>query len=106
MHGGFRATIKWLVEVHRVKPTTPEAQAALKELHLRKAIEEYEYIGGRRCTWIRLRRRNYLPGLEYDKSSVSPRAVAKGTLDFDCHNAQSAVELSVSGEPRVHSCVL
>ena len=87
---GLRATIKWLVEVHRVKPTTPEAQAALKELHLRKAIEEYEY----------------LPGPEYDKSSMSPRAVAKGTLDFDYHNAQSAVELSVSGEPRVHSCVL
>ncbi len=90
MHGGFRATIKWLVEVHRVKPTTPEAQAALKELHLRKAIEEYEYS----------------LGPEYDKSSMSPRAVAKGTLDFDYHNAQSAVELSVSGEPRVHSCVL
>ncbi len=73
-----------------MKPTTPEAQAALKELHLRKAIEEYEYS----------------LGPEYDKSSVSPRAVAKGTLDFDYHNAQSAVELSVSGEPRVHSCVL
>jgi hypothetical protein len=74
-----------------MKPTTPEAQApALKELHLRKAIEEYEYS----------------LGPEYDKSSVSPKAVAKGTLDFDYHHAQLPVELSVSGEPRVHSCVL
>jgi hypothetical protein len=65
----------------RVKPATPEAQAALKEKYLRKAIEEYEYS----------------PSSEYDKASMSHRAVAEGTLDFDYHNAQSAVELSIDG---------
>jgi len=77
----FRTTVKLVVGEHRVKSMTPEAQAAAKEQYLRKAIDEYEYS----------------PAPEYDKSSMSSRALIQGTLDFDYDKAQSAVELSTDG---------
>jgi hypothetical protein len=43
---------------------TPEAQAATKEQYLRKAIDEYEYS----------------PAPEYDKSSMSSKALTEGHL--------------------------
>lgn len=60
---------------------TPVAEAALKQKYLRKAIDEYEYS----------------PAPEYDKLRMSPVAATHGTLDFDCDNADSAVELSIDG---------
>ena len=64
-----------------MKPAKPSAEAALKQKYLRKAIDEYEY--------------SFAP--EYDKLTMSPLAATKGTLDFDYHNADSAVELSMDG---------
>ena len=62
-----------------VKPGISEA--ALKREYLRHAIEEYEYS----------------PAPEYDKSRMSNLAVAEGTLDFEYHNPELAVEISVDG---------
>lgn len=80
-YAGFRVVVRIMDEEASVKPLTPTAEAALKEKYLRKAIDEYEYS----------------PAPEYDKASMSPRAIMEGTLDFDYDNADKSVELSVDG---------
>ncbi len=55
--------------------------AALKKRYLRKAIREYEYS----------------PAPEYDKSSMSPMAIERGTLDFDYQNEEADVDIAPDG---------
>jgi hypothetical protein len=52
---------------------------------------------GEKLTLRRHDEYEYSSAPEYDKSSMSSKAVTQGTLDFDYDKAQSAVELSTDG---------
>jgi hypothetical protein len=59
----------------------PSQQIEMKKKYLLKAIEQYEYSFAS----------------EYDKTQLTEKAAAEGTVDFDYHDPESGVTISPDG---------